>query len=133
MVRNDRNRAPVLSFLAVDRALLPGTWRGAREEGTVDGSESAARKQSASPIDGIEAGIGFDVPYAAPGRAPSTPGSCCSSSPPPRSGEPAVEITSLYPAFTLLSAVLVLREHVHRVQALGSLRRTATVVCVSAG
>ena len=45
----------------------------------------------------------------------------------------AAVITSLYPAFTVLLAVVVLREHIHRVQALGLLLCAATVVCVSAG
>jgi drug/metabolite transporter (DMT)-like permease len=45
----------------------------------------------------------------------------------------AAVITSLYPAFTVLLAVVVLREHVHRAQALGLLLCAATVACVSAG
>jgi uncharacterized membrane protein len=45
----------------------------------------------------------------------------------------AAVVTSLYPAFTVLLAIVVLREHVHRAQAVGLLLCTATVVCVSAG
>jgi drug/metabolite transporter (DMT)-like permease len=45
----------------------------------------------------------------------------------------AAVITSLYPAFTVLLAVVVLREHIHRVQAVGLLLCALTVACVSAG
>ena len=44
----------------------------------------------------------------------------------------AAVITSLYPAFTVLLAIVVLREHVHRAQALGLVLCAATIVCVSA-
>jgi uncharacterized membrane protein len=44
----------------------------------------------------------------------------------------AAVITSLYPAVTVLLAITVLREHVHRAQALGLLLCAATIVCVSA-
>lgn len=44
----------------------------------------------------------------------------------------AAVITSLYPAFTVLLAVVVLREHVHRAQAVGLALCALTVVCVSA-
>jgi drug/metabolite transporter (DMT)-like permease len=40
-------------------------------------------------------------------------------------------ITSLYPAFTVLLAVVVLRERVHRDQAIGLALCAATIVCVS--
>lgn len=43
----------------------------------------------------------------------------------------AAVITSLYPAFTVLLAVMVLRERVHRPQALGLVLCAASVVCVS--
>ena len=43
----------------------------------------------------------------------------------------AAVITSLYPAFTVLLAILVLGEHVHRVQAAGLVLCATSVVCVS--
>ncbi len=45
----------------------------------------------------------------------------------------AAVITSLYPAATVLLAVVVLREHVHRTQALGLLLCGVAVVLVAAG
>ena len=45
----------------------------------------------------------------------------------------AAVITSLYPAFTVLLAALVLREHVHRAQALGLALCAASVALVAAG
>ena len=44
----------------------------------------------------------------------------------------AAVITSLYPAFTVLLAIVVLREHVHRAQAVGLALCAVTIVCVSA-
>jgi len=44
----------------------------------------------------------------------------------------AAVITSLYPAFTVLLAILVLRERVHRAQAVGLVLCAVTIVCVSA-
>jgi uncharacterized membrane protein len=44
----------------------------------------------------------------------------------------AAVITSLYPAFTVLLAIVVLREHVHRAQAVGLALCALTIVCVSA-
>lgn len=43
----------------------------------------------------------------------------------------AAVITSLYPAFTVLLAILVLREHVHRAQAVGLALCATSIVCVS--
>jgi drug/metabolite transporter (DMT)-like permease len=43
----------------------------------------------------------------------------------------AAVITSLYPAFTVVLAIIVLREHVHRTQALGLGLCAVTIVCVS--
>jgi drug/metabolite transporter (DMT)-like permease len=43
----------------------------------------------------------------------------------------AAVITSLYPAFTVLLAITLLRERVHRTQALGLALCAASVVCVS--
>jgi drug/metabolite transporter (DMT)-like permease len=45
----------------------------------------------------------------------------------------AAVITSLYPAFTVLLAVIVLREHVHRAQAFGLALCVGSVVLVAAG
>jgi uncharacterized membrane protein len=45
----------------------------------------------------------------------------------------AAVITSLYPAFTVLLAALVLREHVHRTQAVGLAFCAASVVLVAVG
>jgi drug/metabolite transporter (DMT)-like permease len=45
----------------------------------------------------------------------------------------AAVITSLYPAFTVLLAALVLREHVHRTQGLGLAMCAAAVALVAAG
>ena len=42
-------------------------------------------------------------------------------------------LTSLYPAFTVLLAALVLREHIHRAQAWGLVLCGAAVVLVAAG
>jgi drug/metabolite transporter (DMT)-like permease len=42
-------------------------------------------------------------------------------------------LTSLYPAFTVLLAALVLREHVHRLQAWGLLLCGLAVVLVAMG
>jgi len=44
----------------------------------------------------------------------------------------AAVITSLYPAFTVLLAIAVLREHVHRAQAVGLALCALTIACVSA-
>jgi drug/metabolite transporter (DMT)-like permease len=44
----------------------------------------------------------------------------------------AAVITSLYPAFTVLLAIVVLREHVHRAQAVGLALCALTIACVSA-
>jgi drug/metabolite transporter (DMT)-like permease len=43
----------------------------------------------------------------------------------------AAVITSLYPAFTVLLAIAVLGEHVHRLQAVGLALCAASIVCVS--
>jgi uncharacterized membrane protein len=45
----------------------------------------------------------------------------------------AAVITSLYPAFTVLLAALVLREHVHRAQAVGLALCAAAVTLVALG
>jgi drug/metabolite transporter (DMT)-like permease len=45
----------------------------------------------------------------------------------------AAVLTSLYPAFTILLAFTVLREHIHRGQALGLALCAMTVALVAAG
>jgi drug/metabolite transporter (DMT)-like permease len=157
---------------------LPGIWLVSREEGPVDGSPERSRK-SAGLVDGVLAGLGFGVLFAALGQVPDTAGYwplavnqgtsvaalalaavLLGGDPVPRRrGEAiglvpgllatlavllfslathhgllslAAVITSLYPAFTVLLAILVLREHVHRAQAVGLALCALTIVCVSA-
>ena len=159
---------------------LPGIWLVSREEGAVDGAVDAADVDGTGLVDGIAAGIGFGLLFAALGQVPASAGYwplaasqgvsvltmaaaavALGGSPVPHRRADlwglvpgvlatlavvffilsthhgllslAAVITSLYPAFTVLLAVAVLREHIHRAQGLGLLLCAATVVCVSAG
>jgi drug/metabolite transporter (DMT)-like permease len=155
---------------------LPGIWLVSREEGTVDGSASS--RGGTGLVDGVLAGVGFGVLFAALGQVPDTAGYwplavnqgmsvvalavvalLVGGDPLPRRRAEAIGlvpgvlatlavlffslathhgllslaavITSLYPAFTVLLAIVVLREHVHRAQAVGLGLCAVTVVCVS--
>lgn len=152
---------------------LPGIWFVSREESATEGSVG-----SAGLVDGVLAGLGFGLLFAALGQVPADAGywplvgtqvvSIASMAAaalflggdpvPRRTGDlwglvPGVlaslavvffllanehgllsisaVITSLYPAFTVLLAIGVLRERVHRTQAVGLALCAATVVCVS--
>ena len=156
---------------------LPGIWLVSREEGPVDGSDGT-RNGATGLLDGVLAGVGFGVLFAALGQVPDTAGYwplavnqglsvvalaavalLVGGDPRPRRRAEAVGlvpgvlatlavlcfslathhgllslaavITSLYPAFTVLLAILVLREHVHRAQAVGLGLCAVTIVCVS--
>lgn len=156
---------------------LPGIWLVSREEGSVDGSTTEGRAGNGL-LDGVLAGVGFGVLFAALGQVPDTAGywplaanqgmSVASlavvavlvgGDPVPRRRVEAIGlvpgvlatmavlcfslathhgllslaavITSLYPAFTVLLAIAVLRERVHRAQALGLGLCAVTIVCVS--
>jgi len=153
---------------------LPGIWFVSREDGT----PSAPAGESSGLVDGILAGLGFGLLFAALGQVPEEAGYwplvgtqttsvltmagvalALGGNPLPRHRVDlwglvagllaslavlffllatshgllsiAAVITSLYPAFTVLLAVVVLREHVHRPQALGLGLCAASVVFVS--
>jgi len=171
-------RPDLLAWVGIVLA-LPGIWLVSNEEGTVDGS--AERTDGGVPglLDGVLAGIGFGLLFAALGQVSDTAGywplavnqgssvvfmalaaMLLGGNPLPRRREEAVGlvpgvlattavlcfilathqgflslaavITSLYPAFTVLLAIVVLREHVHRAQAVGLALCALTIVCVSA-
>ena len=143
-------------------------------------TRSAAAERRPGLADGLVAGVGFGVLFAALGQVPDgagygptgayargprrSPWSAARSPSPAASGGPcpaavwaaawagplaslallvlpaataqgslslAALLTSLYPAFTVLLAVLVLREHVHRAQLVGLVLCAATVVLVA--
>jgi drug/metabolite transporter (DMT)-like permease len=159
---------------------LPAIWLVSREEGAVDGTPNGGGALGAGLLDGVLAGVGFGLLFAALGQVPDGAGywplvanqgtSVLSLAlvavvvggdvVPRRRAEAwglvpgvlatlavlffilathhgllsvAAVITSLYPAFTVLLAIVVLREHVHRAQAVGLFLCALTVVCVSAG
>jgi drug/metabolite transporter (DMT)-like permease len=155
---------------------LPGIWLVSREEGPVDGSPDA---RGNGLLDGVLAGVGFGMLFAALGQVPAGAGYwplvanqgssvvsmalvavLVGANPLPRRKAEAwglvpgvlatlavlffilathhgllslaAVITSLYPAFTVLLAIVVLREHVHRAQAVGLALCALTIACVSA-
>lgn len=163
-------RPAALGWLGIAIA-LPGIWFVSREE-------SAATSDSSGLIDGILAGLGFGLLFAALGQVPAQAGYwplvgtqlvsivsltiaalLLGGDPRPREASQlgglvagllaslavllfllakhhgllsiAAVITSLYPAFTVLLAILVLRERVHRTQAVGLALCAASIVCVS--
>jgi uncharacterized membrane protein len=163
-------RPAALGWLGIALA-LPGIWFVSREE-----SPSVAGTTGLP--DGILAGLGFGLLFAALGQVPAQAGywplvgtqavSICSlviaalilgGDPLPRERAHlgglvagllaslavlffllatrhgllsiAAVITSLYPAFTVLLAVLLLREPVHRTQSVGLALCAASIVCVS--
>jgi drug/metabolite transporter (DMT)-like permease len=161
---------------------LPGIWLVSREEGPADDPEDGpenGRALRSGLGDGILAGVGFGLLFAALGQVSDTAGYwplvanqgssvlsmalvavLVGANPLPRRRAEAwglvpgvlatlavlffilathqgllslaAVITSLYPAFTVLLAIVVLREHVHRAQALGLALCALTIVCVSA-
>jgi len=168
-------RPDVLAWTGIVLA-LPGIWLVSRDEGAADGSPDDG---GSGLLDGILAGLGFGLLFAALGQVPDAAGYwplvanqstsvlsmglvavLVGANPVPRRRAElwgllpgalaalavlffilathrgllslAAVITSLYPAFTVLLAIVVLRERVHRTQAVGLLLCAVTVVCVSA-
>lgn len=157
---------------------VPGIWLVSQEEGAVAGATTGRGRESEGLLDGILAGVGFGLLFAALGQVPETAGYwplvanqassvvsmgllavLLGGNPIPRRRAEAwgllpgvlatlavllfllarhhgllslaAVITSLYPAFTVLLAITVLREHVHRTQAAGLALCALTIVCVS--
>jgi drug/metabolite transporter (DMT)-like permease len=153
---------------------LPGIWLVSREESGIAAPDAGDN----GLLDGIVAGLGFGVLFAALGQVPDAAGYwplvgtqavsvvalavaavALGGDPVPRERTHAwglvagvlatlavlffllanshgmlsiaAVITSLYPAFTVLLAITVLRERVHRAQALGLALCAASVVLVS--
>jgi drug/metabolite transporter (DMT)-like permease len=156
-------------------AALPGIWLVSREE-----SLGAVVTGGSGLVEGVLAGVGFGVLFAALGQVPDGAGLwplcvcevaavvttlvaavALGGDPVPRSGvewwglvsgllaaaaglafllathhgllSVSAVLTSLYPAFTVLLAALVLRERIHRPQAWGLALCAASVVLVAAG
>jgi drug/metabolite transporter (DMT)-like permease len=157
-------------------AALPGIWLVSREPPS--GLEEAGSAEGF--LDGILAGVGFGLLFAALGQVPDGAGywpvmACQLTSllsvvvaavllggnPVPRRAQEwwglaagglaslavvgfllagqegllsvAAVLTSLYPAFTVLLATLLLGERLHRAQAIGLALCAVTVACVAAG
>lgn len=166
-------RPTVLGWLGIVLA-LPGIWFVSREVEVEDRPADGPN----GVLDGILAGIGFGVLFAALGQVPEEAGYwplvgtqivsvltlavlalALGGDPRPRKRVDlwglaagllasaavlffllatshgllsiAAVITSLYPAFTVLLAVAVLREHVHRAQSVGLAFCAAAVVLIS--
>lgn len=164
-------RPEVVGWLGILLA-LPGIWFVSRED---DAAPAAA---STGLVDGILAGLGFGLLFAALGQVPDEAGYwplvgtqavsilalavaavALGGNPLPRRRADlwgllagvlaslavlffllatshgllsiAAVITSLYPAFTVLFAITMLREHVHRAQAVGLVLCAAAVTLVS--
>jgi drug/metabolite transporter (DMT)-like permease len=168
-------RPSALAWLGIAVA-LPGIWLVSREPAADDVSGGVA----AGLLDGILAGVGFGLLFAAVGQVPDGAGfwpvlgtqvvSCAvvagaalalGGDPVPRHRlewgglgagllatlavvgfllarqqgllSIAAVLTSLYPAFTVLLATLLLGEKLHRAQSFGLLLCAVTVACVAAG
>jgi uncharacterized membrane protein len=158
-------------------AALPGIWLVSREE---SGALADPVPGSSGLLDGVLAGVGFGVLFAALGQIPASAGywpfaanqltsvlsvtAAClllGGNPVPRSAiqwwglvsgvlaaaaglgfllathhgllSVSAVLVSLYPAFTVLLAALVLRERIHRVQGAGLVLCGMAVVLVAAG
>jgi uncharacterized membrane protein len=156
-------------------AALPGIWLVSREPAGTSG-----RTRALGLADGVLAGLGFGLLFAATGQVPDTAGLwplvvtqavavvavvltavglgarwvpdhpsqawgavaglvataamvCFLLATQTGLLTVAAVLTSLYPAFTILLALAVLREHVHRGQAVGLLLCGVTVALVAAG
>ena len=157
-------------------AALPGIWLVSREPPAAD----ATGGRAAGFLDGILAGAGFGVLFAALGQVPDGSGYwpvmaaqvvslvsvvvaalLLGGDPRPRQAEAwwglaagllatlavvgfllatqegllsvAAVLTSLYPAFTVLLATLLLGERLHRSQSIGLALCAVSVACVAAG
>lgn len=161
-------------------AALPGIWLVASED--PGGKDLAGKESSGSSglLDGILAGVGFGLLFAALGQVPDSAGfwpvvanqgasvlsvvAACfllGGDPRPRARTDwwglvagllaatavlcfllathrgllsvSAVLTSLYPAVTVLLASIVLKEHIHRIQAAGLVLCGAAVVLVAVG
>lgn len=164
-------RPAIIGWLGILLA-LPGIWFVSRDDA------SGSLSSSTGLVDGVLAGLGFGLLFAALGQVPAEAGLwplvgtqavsilalafaavALGGNPIPRQRGDfwglvagvlaslavlffllatsrgllsiAAVITSLYPAFTVIFAIALLREHVHRAQALGLALCAVAVVCVS--